>query len=285
MIEIHLLEQLAAFAKLGTLSAAAEHLHTSQPALTRSMKKLEEELDAVLFVRGKNSLKLTETGQKAAEYAQYVLEADQDFERKVRSYEKNLHTLSIGFCAPVPQAVLTPIINSIFADMTVSADMTDDAQFAERLLTGEYDLAVTHQPLTGEAFVCKKCGHEELLIALSPGDPLSFFPEVHLHDLDGRSILLLSRIGFWANVSSNEKTTARFLLQIESDSFIELASNSDYPTFTSSYYKRRGEILPGKAVVPLADQDCKADYWLVCLNKKKSKYQRLFNRVNEHTIE
>ena len=40
MTEIHLLEQLAAFDDCGTLSAAAEKLHTSQPALTRSMKKL-----------------------------------------------------------------------------------------------------------------------------------------------------------------------------------------------------------------------------------------------------
>ena len=44
MIEIHLLEQLAAFADSGTLSEAAERLHTSQPALTRSMKKLESDL-------------------------------------------------------------------------------------------------------------------------------------------------------------------------------------------------------------------------------------------------
>ena len=44
MLEIYLLEQLEAFARCGTLSAAAEELHLSQPALTRSMKKLEERL-------------------------------------------------------------------------------------------------------------------------------------------------------------------------------------------------------------------------------------------------
>ena len=36
MLEIHLFAQLAAFAACGTLSAAAEQLHISQPALSRS---------------------------------------------------------------------------------------------------------------------------------------------------------------------------------------------------------------------------------------------------------
>ena len=41
MIEIYLLEALDAFYRLGTLSAAAEYLHISQPALSRSMQKLQ----------------------------------------------------------------------------------------------------------------------------------------------------------------------------------------------------------------------------------------------------
>ena len=62
MIEMNLLAQFAAFADAGTLTRAAEQLHTSQPALTRAMKKLELELGVPLFVRSKNHLELTETG-------------------------------------------------------------------------------------------------------------------------------------------------------------------------------------------------------------------------------
>ena len=41
MLNLLELEQLIAFADLGTLSKAAEELHISQPTLTRTMKNLE----------------------------------------------------------------------------------------------------------------------------------------------------------------------------------------------------------------------------------------------------
>ena len=43
MIEMRLLEILSAFAEEGTQTAAAEKLHISQPTLSSSMRKLEEE--------------------------------------------------------------------------------------------------------------------------------------------------------------------------------------------------------------------------------------------------
>ena len=170
MIEIRLLEQLAAFAKYKTLSAAAEKLHTSQPALTRSMKKLEDELGVSLFIRSKNHLALNETGLRAAEYAQHVLVADQDFEAKVKAYDRSLRTLSMGFCAPVPQIVLTPIVNSVFEGMTLSMDMMDDSSFLDRLRDGTYQLAVLHEKPTAICFTIKNAATR---ISLSP-----FIPEI-----------------------------------------------------------------------------------------------------------
>ena len=44
MLELIQLEHLAAVGRYGTLSRAAEALHTSQPVFSRTMQKLEEEL-------------------------------------------------------------------------------------------------------------------------------------------------------------------------------------------------------------------------------------------------
>ena len=58
MIELYQLRQFMAFADSGTLSEAAHILHLSQPALSRNMKKLEEDLGVSLFERTKNKLTL-----------------------------------------------------------------------------------------------------------------------------------------------------------------------------------------------------------------------------------
>lgn len=284
MTEIHLLEQLTAFAEYGTLSAAADKLHTSQPALSRSMKKLEENLGVSLFTRRKNHIELNETGIHAAEYARRVLETDRDFALRVRAFDRSLHTISIGFCAPVPQTVLTPVINSVFDGMTISADMTDDADFLEKLENRTYQLAVTHFLPQSDLFYSKKCGHEDLFISLASGNPLTFYPEIHLRDLDGLSILLLSRIGFWANIHRDKTPNANYLLQIEADSFAELVTNSSYPSFSSSYYIRRGETIPGRINVSIKDPECHTDYYLVSLSSEQKKYKALFDMITEKTI-
>lgn len=284
MIDIYLLQQLVTFADCGTLSAAAEKLHTSQPAMTRSMRKLEDELGVSLFVRSRNHLALNETGLRAAEYARQVLSASRDFEARVRAYDRSLHTISIGYCAPVPQTVLTPIINSIFAGMTISADMMDDIQFLFKLDSGVYQLAVVHEEPSGERYCYKKCGHEDLFASLDPSNPLAFYPEIHLKDLDGLSILLLQGIGFWAKMHTNQMPNSKFLVQIEYNSLQELAENSSYPVFASSYYIRRGEIPSGRVNIPLADPECHTDYYLVCMAENAGRFKALFDRVNEDTI-
>lgn len=284
MIDIYMLEQLKTFAECGTLSAAADILNTSQPSLTRSMKRMEDELGVVLFTRSKNHLGLTQTGKMAAQYAAQLLSVTLEFEGRVRAYDRSLHTIYVGYCAPVPQSVLTPIINNTFAGMTISADMTDDSDFLNKLQNGTYQLAVTHFEPDKSVFYSKKIGHEQLYISLTPGNPLSFYPEIHLKDLNGLTILLLNRIGFWSAVHREKTPNTKYLLQVEDDSFREIASNSQYPVFSSSYFINRGETFPDRINIPIVDKECSTDFYLVCMLSEKPKYDELIKHVNENTI-
>ena len=73
MFELYQLIQLIAIAECGTISRAAEQLHLSQPALSRSMQKLEDILQVTLFDRQKNKITLNKNGKLAVEQARRCL--------------------------------------------------------------------------------------------------------------------------------------------------------------------------------------------------------------------
>ena len=72
-MELEQLRQLDAIARRGTMSAAARALHLSQPALSRSLARLEAELDQPLFDRPGRRLVLNDAGRVALEHARQIL--------------------------------------------------------------------------------------------------------------------------------------------------------------------------------------------------------------------
>lgn len=100
MIDLILLEQLIAFNDFGTLSKAAEQLNISQPALTRSMQRLEDELGIQLFIRTKNRMTLTDTGYYTVSQARQLLRHTDDFYQKIHQYALQQVVLYVGASAP-----------------------------------------------------------------------------------------------------------------------------------------------------------------------------------------
>lgn len=75
MVDMKVLEQLQVFRDNRTLRKTASLLHMSQPALSQSMKRLEEELGIPLFERwGNNRIALNENGRQLAAYADEAME-------------------------------------------------------------------------------------------------------------------------------------------------------------------------------------------------------------------
>ena len=96
MMELYQLIQLLAISDCKTMSGAAEKLHLSQPALSRSMKKLEEELQVTLFERQKNKIRFNENGELAVEHARRVVEQANSMIEQVRAFDRSQRTIFIG---------------------------------------------------------------------------------------------------------------------------------------------------------------------------------------------
>ena len=122
MMELYLLEQLIAFSRQGTLSGAAEELHISQPALSQSMKKLEESLGVSLFERSKNKIALNENGIMAVQLGEKLLEQSREMEERLRLFDRSRRTLSVGGCAPVPLWDLLPLLSRLSSNERFHGD-------------------------------------------------------------------------------------------------------------------------------------------------------------------
>jgi len=59
--------------KAGSISGAAQMLYVTQSALSQSLKSIEKEINALIFQRGTNPIRLTYAGEKAAETAQKIV--------------------------------------------------------------------------------------------------------------------------------------------------------------------------------------------------------------------
>ncbi len=84
-MDIRSLQNFLAIVREGSISAAAESLHMTQPPLSRQLKMLEEELHTSLFYRDKNRLVLTPKGEQLARHAYAIVEQVQIAKRDLLS--------------------------------------------------------------------------------------------------------------------------------------------------------------------------------------------------------
>ncbi len=79
------MRHVLALAEHGSFARAAVALHLSQPALSRSMQSLEQQVGAALFLRSANGVAPTDIGRVLAQRARQVVQMAEDLDREVLS--------------------------------------------------------------------------------------------------------------------------------------------------------------------------------------------------------
>ncbi|MBQ6503280.1 MAG: LysR family transcriptional regulator [Flexilinea sp.] len=138
MVDTYLLEQLSAVYECGTLSAASQKLHLTQPSLSRSMQKLEAILALKLFDRHKNRITLNDNGVLAAECAKQILAEEQLMINRVREHDRSKRMINVGTIAPGPMFELSPLLSSIYPDKTISTESRQKEELINGLYEGTY---------------------------------------------------------------------------------------------------------------------------------------------------
>ncbi len=272
MPELRHLEYLVAIAKEGTFSAAAEALHITQPALTRMMQRLEEELGLELFERTKNRAELNEAGKLAVDCAKTVLESAKQMTDRMEHYRRSLTTLMIGSCAPGPTFTLIPRLTALYPEMTISSVLHSEDALMEGLLNDTFHMIALSHPWQETDVLCHAYVKESLMVSLPRNHPLAGRKELRISDLAGLTMLLSSGLGIWQELHETKMKDVQFIVQNDRKALNELIFASDIPNFVTnlSMQYHISAIPENRIVLPLTDPEATVQFYL-CARKKNKK--------------
>ncbi len=265
MLSLNDLSQFIAFYKYGTLTKVAEIYFTSQPTLTRTMKRVEQEFGVPLFVRTANRIELNETGKKAAVLAEKLLESATDCVSQVQDFDRNLHTITVESCAPAPLWSFIPELSEKYPGMTISSKLNEDlTEIKRRLESGLCDFVILPYPVERYGFTCKKYVEEHLSICVPPSHELAKYSELTTDIINGYNCLLASEIGFWSEFCKRKLPASKFLVQTDEFAFSELIRESTLPCFTTNLaINRFGRDLSSRITIPITDEEANVTYYIV----------------------
>ena len=281
MIDINLWQELSLFEKYGTLSKVSEELFISQPALSRSMNKLEKEIGVTIFIRSKNKIELNDNGKLAARYANEIIRYEQNAINAIRTFDRKNSTISIGACAPIPLSELTEVASILYNNFTISSKIDNDENLLNGLKSDIYDICVFNQKIENEELISFKTCSEKLYLNVDISHPLAKKEGIYLSELNNQNVLLYSEIGFWYKLVKDKAPNANFLIQHDNNTFNTLLNTTSFPSFATNkslnIYGRNQNNY--KVLIPILDKEATVDYYSVILRKNQKKFSNLFNFI------
>ena len=185
------LRQLRAFTTIvsaGSLGRAAEVLHVTQPALSRIIKRLEDEVGAPLFERHSKGMQLTAIGQALLPHAA-LLQREADYAREEIDAMRGLAkgTIRVGAVGSIASYVLPLAVGNVVARWpNLRVEILEGVwdRLAEGLVKHEIDLALSiAMPDTEEILAIADCRWEDAsFVVASPEHALRQRPSLTLAD-------------------------------------------------------------------------------------------------------
>lgn len=172
-------EQLRAFlliAQAGGFSPASAALHRSQPALSRRIAQLEQEVGAPLFVRRASGVTLTQAGEALAPYAERALAALGDCDAAMASLRK-------GASGPLSVAIVGTLAGASFAaalrrfarahpDVALTLRTAGSGDVSALVRAGVVHIGVRYHRDRDGALAYQQISDEELIVVAPPAHRL-----------------------------------------------------------------------------------------------------------------
>lgn len=189
-MELQQLRYFMALCDRGSFTRAADQCAVTQPALTRAIKKLEDELGGTLFDRDASGAQLSRFGRSVRPFLEQTLRAADAARIKARSFlRSDSNQLRLGVAPTMPPAMLMRPLSEIrrrIAEFGLELTQSDVATILQQLEDGDLEVAIVpsgarlsdrvHQWPLYEEYAC---------LAVPERHALASLPEVPLDALDG----------------------------------------------------------------------------------------------------
>jgi len=222
-LNLHRLRVFHAVARRESYSRAAEDLHISQPAVSKHVLDLEEELGAKLFHRLGRRIVLTEAGRLMTDYAQRIFLLADEARRALEELQGlERGRLHLG-ASSTPGNYLLPRALAAFRTryprLEISLDITASHDVLDRVIRQELDLGFVGATFAADLHV-QPYVEDELILILRPGHPLASVRTIPREALEQEIFVLRDAASGTRTVAEAElKTrgiTIRRLLELRS---------------------------------------------------------------------
>lgn len=189
-MELMQLRYFATVARLGNISRAAQELYVTQPNLSKSIARLEEELGVPLFDHRKGKITLNDYGRCFLASVNLSLgELENGIRGIQRMYDSSQNILTLG-CS------IDDLLPDVLRDFTPKHPEIGIRQFsgsptelAERLGLHELDLMLTARPVGGNGYVFEALGRCDFVILCGQGHWLTQRTRVSVQELAEEKII------------------------------------------------------------------------------------------------
>lgn len=166
----HNMEYVYCVYKERSFSKAAEKLHISQPSLSATIKKIEDQAGAPIFERKTRPVSLTPFGVAFIQGVEQVYAIEENLQNMV--YE--LHTLQSGFVSiggsnlSIPYVIPQKLAAFKLRYPNVQLRIVEDTTVQTKVMldNGDLDLIITNRPLDQEEYERLLCYREQLVLAV-----------------------------------------------------------------------------------------------------------------------
>lgn len=192
-MELLQLKYFQSVAKYENITKAAKELHISQPSLSITIKRLEEELSVPLFNRKGKSLELNQYGKRYLTHVNSILSDLENAKSEILELygEKNTH-ISLSATATLFLTGLLKDFLTKHPDITMTQSILYEKTILENLKNRTIDFAITSPPLLDNDIETIELLEEELVVVIPKCHKLSKLKSVYLSELKNENFIELT---------------------------------------------------------------------------------------------